>query len=172
MLLPHPPLLKKPAQAGRSRSLHKACIARGLLCGGGGQGEVSVLTACLICLKVLSSFLSPSVTKLDYVLGSDNTPQASGLTYLTSFTFLFIYGPMQFLLFMNSAMQFKCSLLYLVQNLEVFEWRDLQLPSLKCECVSYPSHMANKELLKRLPYILLHSHSFSICQVKIINICD
>ena len=39
MLLPHPPLLKKPAQAGRSRSLHKACIARGLLCGGGGQGD-------------------------------------------------------------------------------------------------------------------------------------
>ena len=44
--------------------------------------------------------------------------------------------------------------------------------SLKFECVSYPSHIANKELLKRLPYILLHSHSFSICQVKIINICD
>ena len=39
MRLPHPPLLKKPVQAGRSGSLCKPCIARGLLCGGGGQGD-------------------------------------------------------------------------------------------------------------------------------------
>ena len=40
--------------------------------GGRGQREVSVLTACLLCLKVSSSFVNPSVAKLDYLLGSDN----------------------------------------------------------------------------------------------------